>query len=359
MTIGEKIQYYRKKLKLSQDELGAKLFVSRQTVSLWETEQTLPTIDNLIRLKEIFGISLDELLCGEDEAATEDDVAERYEFTFTQAEFQENSMSGMGNVVGLFVSMILCAVGVILTLVPWALRVGDSLFSFVCGFCLALFFLYLISYLGVKQMNKKNKSRLLQNVYRYEVHENFLIVRVWRENEVVNMNKILFADLEQVQDNGNFFTYQYQGQLYLIRKSDLRSNSILYEALHGKLPKNKNQHLHGKWRVVSIALCVACVLSLYAALICVATMSGGGENMPRNMWVFFCFLPVPISSIVVGLVLRAKQKKWKKNVVFGVIFTLLLFLYGCFTFLVPNSEPSAHIAYPAAELVQTIDFSQA
>ena len=41
MTVGENIQRYRKELGLSQEELGQKLFVSRQTVSLWEEDQAL------------------------------------------------------------------------------------------------------------------------------------------------------------------------------------------------------------------------------------------------------------------------------------------------------------------------------
>ncbi len=62
MTVGEKIQKYRKNLSLSQEELGQKLLVSRQTISLWEKDQTVPSLDNLMRLKEIFGISVDEIL---------------------------------------------------------------------------------------------------------------------------------------------------------------------------------------------------------------------------------------------------------------------------------------------------------
>ena len=62
MTVGQRIQEHRKKNGLSQEELGQRLLVSRQTVSLWETDQTLPTVDNLLLLKEIFGISVDELL---------------------------------------------------------------------------------------------------------------------------------------------------------------------------------------------------------------------------------------------------------------------------------------------------------
>jgi len=66
MTVGENIQKYRKNLGLSQEELGQKLFVSRQTVSLWENNQTVPTIDNLMLLKDVFQVSVDEILSADD-----------------------------------------------------------------------------------------------------------------------------------------------------------------------------------------------------------------------------------------------------------------------------------------------------
>ena len=67
MTIGESICKHRKEQGLSQESLGKKLLVSRQTISLWETNQTLPTIDNLLRLKEIFGTTIDEILCADND----------------------------------------------------------------------------------------------------------------------------------------------------------------------------------------------------------------------------------------------------------------------------------------------------
>ena len=62
MKLGKKIQYYRKQKLLSQESLGKLLFVTRQTVSLWEKDQTLPSLDNIVRLADIFGITVDELL---------------------------------------------------------------------------------------------------------------------------------------------------------------------------------------------------------------------------------------------------------------------------------------------------------
>ena len=70
MTIGESILKRRKDLGLSQEELAEKLLVSRQTISLWEKDQTQPTIDNLFRLKEIFGVSIDKVLCAEEDKET-------------------------------------------------------------------------------------------------------------------------------------------------------------------------------------------------------------------------------------------------------------------------------------------------
>jgi transcriptional regulator with XRE-family HTH domain len=66
MTIGERINSIRKKKGLSQEDLADRLDVTRQSVSLWETDQTIPTIDNLISIAKVFGRSLDELCRGVD-----------------------------------------------------------------------------------------------------------------------------------------------------------------------------------------------------------------------------------------------------------------------------------------------------
>ena len=55
---------YRKENNLSQEELAEKIGVSRQAVSKWERAEASPDTDNLIRLAEIYGVSLDEMLTG-------------------------------------------------------------------------------------------------------------------------------------------------------------------------------------------------------------------------------------------------------------------------------------------------------
>ena len=55
---------YRKENNLSQEDLAEKIGVSRQAVSKWERAEASPDTDNLIRLAEIYGVSLDEMLTG-------------------------------------------------------------------------------------------------------------------------------------------------------------------------------------------------------------------------------------------------------------------------------------------------------
>lgn len=61
MSIGTKIYELRTAKNLSQGDLADRLDVSRQSVSKWETDTAVPDLDKLIKLCDVFGISLDEL----------------------------------------------------------------------------------------------------------------------------------------------------------------------------------------------------------------------------------------------------------------------------------------------------------
>ena len=66
MSLGNNIYDLRSKADLSQEELAAKLGVSRQSVSKWETDASVPDVDKLIQLSKIFCVTLDELVKGEE-----------------------------------------------------------------------------------------------------------------------------------------------------------------------------------------------------------------------------------------------------------------------------------------------------
>lgn len=62
MILGEKIKLKRNELNFTQQELASQMHVSRQTISNWEVARSYPDIESLIRLSELFSISIDELL---------------------------------------------------------------------------------------------------------------------------------------------------------------------------------------------------------------------------------------------------------------------------------------------------------
>lgn len=62
MNLGNNLFKARKKSGLSQEEVAEKLGVSRQTISKWETNETLPDIQQAKRMSILYGISLDELI---------------------------------------------------------------------------------------------------------------------------------------------------------------------------------------------------------------------------------------------------------------------------------------------------------
>jgi len=62
MKLNEKLYEYRKNKNWSQEELAERLEVSRQTVSKWESGRAIPELNKLIRISEIYNVTVDELV---------------------------------------------------------------------------------------------------------------------------------------------------------------------------------------------------------------------------------------------------------------------------------------------------------
>ncbi len=65
MNFGEQIKSIRETKELTQEQFAEKLHVSRQAVSNWENDKNLPDIGMLILMSEVFEISLDQLIKGD------------------------------------------------------------------------------------------------------------------------------------------------------------------------------------------------------------------------------------------------------------------------------------------------------
>lgn len=76
-NLGERLLEYRKAKGLSQEVVAEKIGVSRQTISKWETNQSLPDFDKILPICELFEISTDELMTGKKEEHKQGEVDQK------------------------------------------------------------------------------------------------------------------------------------------------------------------------------------------------------------------------------------------------------------------------------------------
>lgn len=223
MSVGGNIQKYRQAMGLSQEALGEKLFVSRQSVDLWEKDQTVPTVENIMGLKDVLGISFDELLGGEsDSMEAQPEPVETYRFRFSESEWKSVFWKTFRNAYG---KAAICALICVFFLA----------FSFVSpspawsGFLFGVLTVYLGSivkggYTFQKAWKKKSSVRCA-SAYEYRVFDGYILISVYRGGERVRESKTFFQILNKSR------------YLEIFLPSSLADNSFSCEkANFGKIP---------------------------------------------------------------------------------------------------------------------------
>ena len=351
MTVGEKIQTYRKQLDMSQEELGQKLLVSRQTISLWEKNQTVPTIDNLIRLREIFGASVDEILGFENIEQNDENLPdESYRFIFSKEELNEIYRLQRKSIYKRpLIFTVICVLMIVFF-------IGSSAPDAVIGFSFGMFLIGVVSHIkGIRAYSKAWKNsieKICKSTYEYKIFENYISISIYRENVKIRESKCFFTDIEQMQQFDKWLFLQFGGQSFIIRKSDLKENSAFYSYMYKNPLKITEKPTHNRWKVLSVILFVASLLSIFGALGLVSAVSSENHLFVENMWLFFLLTPIPIASIVLGFILKSKNYKYKKNVIVGIIMVALLCIYGSFSFMFANVYD--HSDEPIIRTEQTI-----
>lgn len=132
MELPQQLKANRERLGLTQEDVAQRIFVSRQTMSSWETGKTYPDVQSLLLLSNLFGVSIDSLVKG--------DVETMKETIVKDAVRMERLSIGM---VGLLLAGVACLVGWDLiwdepvASVPW-LTWGFALGMLLFALCAAL-----------------------------------------------------------------------------------------------------------------------------------------------------------------------------------------------------------------------------
>lgn len=90
MTFGEKLINLRKKLGWSQEELAEQINISRQAVSKWESGQSIPDTEKIIKLSKLFNVSTDYLLIDDIESIKSEDTFNKEDTNIKQEKIIRN-----------------------------------------------------------------------------------------------------------------------------------------------------------------------------------------------------------------------------------------------------------------------------
>lgn len=135
MEIGKKLKEARQGAKLTQEQVAERLFMSRQTISNWENERSYPDIVSVVKLSDLYSISLDELLKGDAEM-----LEHLEESTDIVKSNQRLILAVIANIVVFLACLLMAAC------------LPESVLMIACVFCLAVVSVSFLLYQIVKKI---------------------------------------------------------------------------------------------------------------------------------------------------------------------------------------------------------------
>lgn len=376
MDLGNKIYEYRKKAGLSQEELGYKVNVTRQSVSLWETNQAQPSLENLICLSKLFNLSLDELCCNSSTQNTsqpcEDintkktlEVLSEEELPICKASITYNKEIYKKSIdlfykkyiiIDLIILSIL-AINLIVSVISKSVK--ENWQSGGIPVIILLFIFVCVSFIATVRKKKKFVDNSVQNHQNFKSEyyfydKNFKMIassNSFNSTVSVNYNEIK----NKAQDERYIYLFD-PNRIVVIDKSTCEEIDKL-ESLLGLKKQDINNKKTENLLLGAFLLSLA---SIFIALIIVSILVGTSPTpdfplaMPEYMWSFFLAVPIPVLSAVLGVVYLRKGFKCKKNIIGGIIVAAILCIYGSFTWIFAD-EISHDLSY-LTDISSTINY---
>ncbi len=219
---------------------------------------------------------------------------------------------------------------------------SDGMFLPMLGFLIAFLSIFSVVYIKAFLNLKKGKAESLEKVpqcfYSYKVYENYITVEIFRNGELTRFQQINFSDIKLIRESNEFIELYVQNQTFILKRELLPSYSAIYGFMYANPSKVKQLKCYDKWTISSLILFLLSFVVFFVGFIVADFMTGDSFGLHKNFWVLFLFTPVPISSIILGFVLKKKGYKYKKNIIAGFILLGLMCLYGSFAFIFPDNS---------------------
>ena len=254
---------------------------------------------------------------------------EKYVFTYTKEEVKETNDALYRPLMKRTVAF-LCIMGALLVL-SIVCRWPEAITGIFVGF-FTMFLAVLISNSRQKELRLAAAMKTVEKQYDVMVTQEKIIIQVKIGEEEGSRYVFPFNEIKRSGETPTMCILQCNGIVFFIRKDMLPEQSILQQFVTNKNTyraplTDRKERKPGK--VLSWLLFIASIGTASMAIGVAGSLTSQlGNSLPENMWVFFLFLPIPLTSIVYGVVKRSV-----KNIIVGFIMTVLLIVWGCFYFI--------------------------
>lgn len=303
MSLGENLQFLRKKNDITQEQLAEKLDVSRQSVSKWESDTTYPEMEKLVQLCQMFHLRMDDLI--------QKDVSSIY---VEDKSHYDNHMNIYSKMITLGIALIIFAFSVITFLD--GINLQDEL-------CSVIFFVFLIIAVaifiitGLRHTDFEQKNPYIKNFYTEEEIDRFhkkYSVMITAGVTIIFIGLIIMVGLESVFDeyfrNTLFGASEILSSIFLLLIT-IAVSILVYAGLQkDKYNINKYNAEHDKesleYRKNKLTATVCACLMLTATIIYLIIQILS-EHMDMRYFIVF-----PVFAIICGIASIIINLKFKK-----------------------------------------------
>lgn len=380
MTLGEHIRRLRINNALSQEELAEKIGVSSQSISLWEINKTTPSLDNLIGLSELFHSTTDALLGKE--VPVNDHFLCQSTTHWTESLFATSLkiLYKRARSWNLALTIIWLISGIIILLFQEPEYTSIIPFSFsIIGI--------IRHYRIVKSVNTqvgnfmKYQPNKVTEFFYYIDHVEFFSY----SDKSFSSYNMKYSDFSQATETDQYIILSFGNQYICVDKSTVQGN---FDPVSVALKNNCKEYKSVTVNIVNHKILVTdkqattaksllwfffglSILCLPLALFLISIFGGftADTAFTENMWLLFVLLPIPLASLILGIIYKKKGLKTTKNIVAGIIIIALLSVYGSFSFIfagaythdfsyVNDIESKIHFYLPDTGKITTNDWTK-
>ena len=334
MTLGQRLLQLRKDNGLSQESLGKMLYVTRQSISLWENDKAMPSIDLLKRLSSIYNVSVGDLLGA--------DPIDPKPIAKANIVNDKNSITQVFKYVRCVSQTVLFTIMIGLSAILSALIIFTGSIAGVITAILGL--VYVMPFFIIWLVFK---IKIHNNVKRYfSLDRNgYILFYAHHLSAVTDIEKtpvsIAYTGFKRITETDEYLLFQLPDEtVYCIDKNDCEGyiESVINILSKNKIYKNKSARNISSPRQSTKKLIIAkrietmlFVLSFFSLHIGLSLLAVFNLN-----YVFSFSIILPFTAFVYGIVLKIKKYRGKKIIIASAIMLFFTVVYSLlFTLVVP------------------------